>query len=205
MEKALAKLGWDNNSYLGRDGNPFGGWAFAEGWFIKRKLIGNDSFRATDVCWIYPKKTTRKTSIGLVIDDSWTIILRLKSGREVELYLGLVVKPHGLTTRADNNPAPSNLADLLQVLQRTLPWAISLYSPELEECWKKNRALFTEVITRRMNAIMVGLQRGQLVIRPDGGITTTIQDFSYPIISMRVEGTGRKTHRIYEIGSTIIS
>ncbi len=171
--------------------NQFGKWTCTGGWFVKKKLLGGyDGFRATDICWLYSKKLTHKT-YGATTGHSWSIALKLRSGREVEIQWG--------TTKPNDHTPPVLMTQQMLTLVKLLPWAFLGYGPFLVECWKKHTALFLNVVDKRIDMIAAGLRNGSLVLQPDGGLKSTIPFFSLPTISMRLVGTGgRKAKRVYE-------
>ena len=184
IEQAIARLSSSSKIDL------IGKWACTDGWFVKKKLLGGyDGFKATDVCWIYTKKITQKTNF-MTTGHNWTILMKLRSGREVETPCGW--------TAPKNHSAPPDAVLNLQRLQRALPWAMAGFAPYLAECWRKNLSVFLNVVDKRIDAIIDGLKSGSLKIRQDGTLIMTIQYFTLPDISVEVKGSGRGAKRIYE-------
>lgn len=184
MEEAVARLGPASRNGL------IGKWTCVEGWFVKKKLLGGyDGFKATDVCWVYSKKVTQKTNF-VTTGHSWSIGMKLRLGREVEIQCG--------STEPKNHTPPQSLVQKMQRLQMAVPWAMFGFAPHLVECWKKNTAVFLNVVDKRIDAIEAGLRNGSLKLKPDGNLAVTIPYFTLPEISVRLEGDGRKAKRIYE-------
>ena len=190
MEEAIQGLARSNDVV----GRRFGRYTCAQGWFLKRKLLGGfDGFRATDVCWVYAKKTTHSVNF-VPINATWGITAHLRSGKTIGMNAGE-------STGTREKLAPANTDFEVRRLARILPWALVGFSPYIKECWEKNPTLFLQVIDRRIAAVGAWISDGTMVVQPDGTLTTS-PTTKLPTISMGFEGAGRKKKRVYsmEIG-----
>lgn len=173
--------------------NQLGKYTLIGGWFVKRKLFGGyDTFKATDICWVCPKKTTQRVNF-VATSAYWGIAVRLRNGKEVD--------PAGTESTGPKENLPPARADfIMKTLERIVPWAYFGYSEYLKECWEKYTALFLSVVDRRIDAIANGIRSGSLVVQADGTVVTTVPNFKLPSISMRYEGSsGKKMKRVYEV------
>ena len=171
--------------------NKFASYVCGHGWFVKKKLLGGyDGFRAIDVCWIYPLKV--KHSVNFVpTTASWDVILKLRSGQQITLS-----SKESTKSGEDLMPADSDLC--LRAFRSLLPWAIFGYSKYMAECWNKSIELFLSVQNKRLNIIRNGVEKGSIVVRPDGTLVATDPSFTLPTIKVKFDQNPKgKVSRVY--------
>ncbi|MGD0646127.1 MAG: tetratricopeptide repeat protein [Candidatus Bathyarchaeia archaeon] len=116
----------------------FGDYVCVDGWFIKKKAFGGfDTFKATDVCWVYPQKYAAKSLIMKSV--SWTIVMKVRPDREVQLGWEKHIQAGVLQRDSDMG---TRLADCLNRLKSILPWATFGYSEIWKNVWDKSRVIF---------------------------------------------------------------
>jgi hypothetical protein len=169
----------------------FGNFVFTSGWFVKKKLFGGfEGFKAMNVCWIYPLRI--KQSVNFVpTTNIWQIICKITPKKEIRLS-------NSETTPVKEKLIPSDSDYTLRMLRLLMPWAIFGFSQYLNECWEKHNDLFLEIQKKRFDLIRSGLEKGDIVIQPNGSLIATVQSFSLPSIDMRFEKNSQgKMERVY--------
>lgn len=164
--------------------NKIKDYVIAKGWFIKKKPFGGyESFKATDICWIYP----REEHVDVLYFWHWNF--QLKSGILIDLNFGLIPK----------SKSAAWIESLVKV-QNLIPWAFRGHTPVYAGCWEKNRELFLGVQEKRLDIIRSGLKNGTLVITKDF-LAIAPQNLSYSdtssasTASLKLPDIGVKTVR----------
>lgn len=174
--------------------NRFGQYRLSNGWFIKKKFFGGyDGFKATDICWIYPNKTTHKTNF-VTTGVSWETVMRLRPNKEIHLFYDYE------STSNDKEAVISPNSDYtIKTFNRIVPWAMFGYSAYLMECWNKHKELFLSVVDARLSAIQKAIKDKKIIIKDDDSVVIKTP-VTLPTINMRFNRNAKgKIERIYEV------
>lgn len=112
-------------------GERFGPMHFTKGWVIHATAYKTDLMQVRDVIWAYPKVTKHYTN-GIPTGKSYSAIIRDTKGQSLEV-----------SGKKDSVP------QLLQSLQRRMPWLLVGYSKELDALWLKEKPKFFALAEQR--------------------------------------------------------
>lgn len=159
--------------------NKLGQYTCYEGWFIKKKLFGGyDSFKATDICWVFPEKK-KFTEFS-----TWQIYMKTHD-REITF------SSQDLATSLVDQSMPQATESCMKTLNSIIPWAFYGFSMIIDIAWRHHNNAWLKVVEKRVNAIKTGISNGSLLINTDGSIQVTDPTFHMP--SMNIDDRGRIT------------
>lgn len=171
----------------------FGRYTCIDGWFFKQNFFGSYSgFKATDICWVYPRKVGHVVGIIPIVvplPATFDVVCKLSNGTEIILSDTNCMK--------SGEKIPANTVEIFQQLQLLIPWAIFGYSPYFKECWEKHGRLFLEIHNERLARIREGLKEGNIIVQPNGSLAV-LSTFTLPTIAVKFEKNPKgKLERVY--------
>jgi hypothetical protein len=157
--------------------NKLGQYTCYAGWCIKRELFGgHDSFKATDVCWIYPEKKK------FAEFATWQIYMKTPE-REITF------SHEDLATSGAEQSMPQATESCMKTLYSIIPWAFYGFDMLIDIAWRSHNNAWLKIVGKRVNAIKTGISNGSLLINADGLIQVTDRTFHMP--SMNIDDRGR--------------
>jgi hypothetical protein len=112
-------------------GERFGPLHFTTNWVVQALAYKTHVMQVRDVVWAYPKVTKHYHS-GIPTGKSYSAIIRDSKGQSLEV-----------------NGKKDSVPQLLQSLQRRMPWILVGFSKELEALWQKEKPKFFALTEQR--------------------------------------------------------
>lgn len=154
--------------------NRLGHYVCYDGWFIK--IDGYDSFKATDVCWIYPEK---KKYAGFA---TWQICMRTHDKE-------IIFSTQDLAASGADQSMPQATESCMKTLESIMPWPFYGFDMLIDIAWRHHNNAWLKIVEKRVNAIKTGISNGSLIINAGGSIIVANPAFHMP--SMKIDDRGR--------------